>query len=113
MRTRCAFTWFFAVFLMLPGIFFAQSNARDDWSILHVLRTDEKLEVRLRSGKNVNGVFGSVNGRVLTVVRANKMMDVSRDEIVKIYLVSPKHIGGLVLGLGHSNRELIYEAKTK
>jgi hypothetical protein len=101
MRTRFAFIWFFAVFLMLPGIAVAQSKAGEDWSILRVLRTGEKLDVKLRNGKSVHGEFGSATDGVLTVVKAHKMTDVRRDEIAKIYLVSAKHIGhSVAIGAG-------------
>ena len=60
-------------------------NVSATWTTVTALQPLQKLIVELKSGKTVKGEFGSASDSGLTLVRGNKMENVDRTEIRKIY----------------------------
>ena len=78
-----------------------------EWSTVAAVGLNEKLEVKLKSGKTVKGKLSSVTDTRLTLSRGKRMIDLNRDDIFRIYRaggksgVSPTLIGtGVGAGVG-------------
>jgi hypothetical protein len=84
----------------------ANSSAQE-WSKVAAVAPDEKLEVKLKSGKTVKGKVSTVTDSRLTLTQSNRMIELNRDEILRVYRVggksgmSPTLIGaGVGAGVG-------------
>jgi hypothetical protein len=60
-------------------------NVPATWTTVTALQPPQKLIVELKSGKTVKGEFSSASDSGLTLVRGNKMENIDRTEIRKIY----------------------------
>jgi hypothetical protein len=77
-------TYVIVVILAAPLNGLAQ-NVSANWTTVTALQPLQKLIVELKSGKTVKGEFSSASDSGLTLIRGNKMENVDRTEIRKIY----------------------------
>jgi hypothetical protein len=91
-----------------PVVFAQEASVPSrEWSTVVAVASNEKLEVKLKSGKTVKGKLGGVTDTRLTLSREKRMIDLNRDDISRIYRaggksgVSPTLIGtGVGAGVG-------------
>lgn len=84
MSTRSILSYVIVVILAAPLNGLAQT-APGTWTTVTTLQPLKKLIVELKSGKTLKGEFSSATDSGLTLVRGNKMENVDRTEIRKIY----------------------------
>lgn len=80
----------------------AQANMTSrEWSNVVAIAADEKLEVKLKSGKTVKGKLRSVTDSGLTLYERKKDIALNRAEIFRIYRASAKSgVSPTVIGAG-------------
>ena len=91
------------LFSSLPAM--AQTSSTSDWTSLQGLARDTKVQVKLKTGKKVEGRFTSVSDSSLTMVANNGSVDLKREEIASVYEIKRKSatkstLIGLGLGAG-------------
>jgi hypothetical protein len=74
---------------------FAQTSS-GNWSAVQAIATDERLIVRQKDGKTIEGKMIEANETNLTLSRNNKVVNISRDSIRQIQLVKGKAAKGQV-----------------
>ena len=84
MSMRNILSYVIVVILAAPLNGLAQ-NVSGTWTTVTALQPLQKLIVELKSGKTVKGEFSSASDSGLTLIRGNKMENVDRTEIRKIY----------------------------
>jgi YMGG-like Gly-zipper len=103
-----AFTLAVIIVLVQSPVVVAQANVTPrEWSNVVAIAADERLEVKLKSGKTLKGKLSSVTDSGLTLSHGKKELALKRDEIFRIYRaggkssVSPTVIGaGVGAGVG-------------
>jgi hypothetical protein len=97
-----AFTLAVIIVLVQSPVVLAQANVTPrEWSKVVATAADEKLEVKLKSGKTVKGKLISVTDSGLTLSHRNKELALNRDEIFRIYRASGKSgVSPTVIGAG-------------
>jgi hypothetical protein len=81
----------FLVLLLLSAqapLVFAQSLS--DWAAVQRIRTNEKLFVRQKSGKEVKGEMIEASETALTIDRDGKPLSIPRAEVRQVYIVEGK-----------------------
>ena len=81
----------FLVLLLLSSqtpLVFAQSFS--DWAAVQRIRTNEKLFVRQKSGKEVKGEMIEASETALTIDRDGKPLSIPRAEVRQVYIVEGK-----------------------
>lgn len=83
------------VVLANAGTIVAQTVADTarEWEAVRALAVSEKLSVRLKDGKKVEGTVRSVSDTLLVLNRGNVTNDLNRDAIAKVYRVVRRSIG--------------------
>jgi hypothetical protein len=81
------------------------SDLNRQWAVVRATPSGDKLSVRLKDGKKVEGTARSVSDTMLTIDRGNSTTDFSRDSIAKVYQVIQKSRGksvvkGTLIGAG-------------
>src|SRR5215470_17355924 len=76
------------LYTSLPAM--AQTSSTSDWTSLQRLARDSKVQVKLKTGKNVEGRFTSVSDSSLALVANNGAVDLKREEIASVYEVKSK-----------------------
>jgi len=66
------------------------SDSADEWGAVKALAFGEKLSVRLKDGKKVEGTVNSVSDTVLALTRGGNSRDLTRESISKIYRFVPR-----------------------
>jgi hypothetical protein len=107
MKTRksVAIVVAFALIAMIarPQILFAQAPPtpiRGSWDAVKAVPPGEKVAVRLRNGKTLNGWMISASDTVLTIERRKNSTDVNPADVRKVYRVVKKSdTKGVLLGL--------------
>lgn len=86
------------ILLVLPSLALAQnpSGAISDWSAVRSVSPGEKLSVRLKDGKKMEGRLLSVSDAMLTMDRGNRSTDIDRQAVEKVYRLVPKSVGKAV-----------------
>jgi hypothetical protein len=74
-------------------IAFAQTSS-GNWSAVQAIATDERLIVRQKDGKTIEGKMIEANDTNLTLSRNNKVLNISRDSIRQIQQVKGKAAKG-------------------
>jgi small nuclear ribonucleoprotein (snRNP)-like protein len=81
------------------------SDLSRQWAAVRALPSGDKVSVRLKDGKKVEGTLRSVSDTMLTVDRGSSSTDLHRDSIAKVYQVIQKSRGksvakGALIGAG-------------
>jgi len=63
------------------------TEANRQWSIISTLQPNEKLVVKLKDGKNVEGRLNSVTEKALTLSKDGRTIDIDRENVARAYLV--------------------------
>jgi small nuclear ribonucleoprotein (snRNP)-like protein len=76
--------------LSLPQVSLAQTTTElnRDWSIFTTLKSKEKLVVKLKDGKNVEGRLHTVTEKALTLSKDGKTIDIDRENVARAYQVT-------------------------
>jgi hypothetical protein len=77
--------------LLLPGSLVAQTSTApiNDWSRLAAIESGNKLTIKLKNGKKVDGKLSSVSDTGLTLSVKDKPVELKRDDIRMVHLVKP------------------------
>ena len=78
------------VLMANASIAVAQTVSTRDWESVRTLTAGERLSVRLKDGKKIEGTLRSVSDTLLVVDRGNATVDLNRDSIAKAYQVVPR-----------------------
>lgn len=71
------------------------------WDRLAVIAPEEKLAVKLKDGKSVEGRFLSASDTTLTVRRKGRNVDIARDSVQRVFRVIPRKAAkSLLTGTG-------------
>jgi hypothetical protein len=75
------------------------------WADVQATSTGNKLSLRLKDGKKMEGKLLNISDTALTIDRGSKSTDVTRDSIEKVYRIEPKSKGksvakGALIGAG-------------
>jgi hypothetical protein len=81
------------------------SDPNRQWADVQATSTGNKLSLRLKDGKKMEGRLVNISDTALTIDRGSKSTDVTRDSIAKVYRVEPKSKGksvakGALIGAG-------------
>jgi hypothetical protein len=61
------------------------SGSKSDWAAVQSVAVDEKVRVKLKDGKSLEGKLRGVSDAALTVDQKGKTLDLSKDSIAKVY----------------------------
>ncbi len=78
-------------------------KAQDDkWKVIQGISTGQRLVVDTRDGKTIKGKFQSGDEQKMSLLKSGKLMDISKDDIKRIYAGKKKRsiLGGVLGGLG-------------
>ena len=80
----------------------APGSAPDPWATVKAVPTGTELEVKLVDGKKLKGRLLDVSDAGLRLTRKDRLADVSRADVLKVYQVSPVPgtFGRVVAGAG-------------
>ncbi|HEY6661268.1 MAG TPA: hypothetical protein VI031_09000 [Pyrinomonadaceae bacterium] len=67
-----------------------QTASSNDWSAVQGIRTNEKLFVRQKNGKEVRGEMIEASDTALTIDRDGKPLSIPRTDVRQVYVVSGK-----------------------
>jgi hypothetical protein len=83
------------LFALLANTTLAQSvsDSARDWEAVKTLSTGEKLNVRLKNGKKLEGTVRSVSDTRLVLTRRTTTDDLDRGTISKVYRIVPRSTG--------------------
>jgi len=79
------------VFLLLSihtPLAFSQSASLSEWASVQRIKTDERLLVRQRNGKEIKGRMIEASDTTLTIDHDGKPLSIARGDIRQIYVVS-------------------------
>ena len=68
----------------------AQTGSLSDWSAVQQLKTNEKLMVRQKNGKEIKGEMIEASETALTIDRNGKPFSIARSDVRQVYIVSGK-----------------------
>lgn len=72
-----------------------------EWAAVAAVAPNERLEVKLKSGKTVKGRVSSVTDARLTLSRGRRMINLDRGEIFRVYRVGGKlSVSPTLIGAG-------------
>ena len=69
---------------------FAQQAASTEWSTVQQLRTNEKLVVKQKNGKEVKGEMIEATDTTLTIDRDGKPLSIPRGDVRQVFVISGK-----------------------
>ena len=69
---------------------FAQQPSLSDWAAVQQIKTNEKLFVRQKNGKEVRGRMIEANDAALTIDRDGKPMSIARADVRQVYIAEGK-----------------------
>jgi hypothetical protein len=73
---------------------FSQQAASTDWAAVQQVKTNEKLMVRKKDGKEVTGEMIEATETTLTIDRKGKPLSISRGDVRQLYVISGKAAKG-------------------
>ena len=81
------------------------SDPSRQWAAVRAIPSGDKVSVRLKDGKKVEGTLRSASDTMLSIDRGSSSMDLNRDSIAKVYQVIQKSRGksvakGALIGAG-------------
>jgi hypothetical protein len=71
-----------------PSTLAQQARSTNEWSAIQQLKTNEKLVVKRKDGKEIKGRMIEATDAVLTIDRDGKPFTVARAEVRQVYLIS-------------------------
>jgi hypothetical protein len=74
-----------AVFIAHTPVASAQTSSLNDWSTVKSIAVDERLIVKKKDGKTIEGKMIEATDTNLTLSRSNKVVNISRVEIQQIH----------------------------
>jgi hypothetical protein len=87
-------------FLLSPVTLVAQVGT-NDWSRVTAVPTGNKLSVKLKNGKKIDGTFSNATDRSLTLLVKNTSTDIKRDDIRTVHQVGGTSVTkSTLIGLG-------------
>ena len=88
--------------VLSPMLAFAQgAQTTSDWGALKNLPNESKLEVKLKSGKTVDGKLGSVSDESLSVISKSGNVEIKREEVATIHqIVKKSATSATLIGMG-------------
>ena len=90
MKTKALTTIVLFVLLADARIAVAQTGSTSEWEAVRAVPLGEKLSVRLKNGKKVEGIVRSVSDGLLVLNRGTAAVDLTRDSIAKAYHLVPR-----------------------
>jgi len=72
----------------------AQQASSNDWAVVKQLRTNEKLVVKKKDGKDVSGEMIEASDTALTIDRAGKPLSIPRADVRQVYVITGKAAKG-------------------
>jgi hypothetical protein len=83
------------ILLTLPSTGLAQNTSGQsaDWAAVRSLVRGEKLSVRLKDGKKLEGRLLDVSDSALTIDRKGSPTDLDQQSVEKVYRLTPKSVG--------------------
>jgi hypothetical protein len=93
---------FLLVSSQTPLVFAQQTAALNDWATVQQLKTNEKLLVKQKSGKEVKGEMIEATETALTIDRDGKPLSIPRADVRQVYIVEGKAAKGMwaLIGAG-------------
>ena len=85
------------VFLLLSTqtpLAFAQQSTTNNWSAVQQLRTNERLVVKQRSGKELKGLMIEATETTLTIDRDGKPLAIPRADVRQVHVIEGKAAKG-------------------
>jgi hypothetical protein len=73
---------------------FAQSTSTNNWSTVQQLRTNERLVVKQKSGKELKGSMIEATDTTLTIDRDGKPVAIPRADVHQVYVIEGKAAKG-------------------
>jgi hypothetical protein len=77
-----------------PLAFAQQPAASSDWAVVQQVKTNEKLMVRKKDGKEVTGEMIEASETALTIDRDGKPLSIPRSDVRQLYVISGKAAKG-------------------
>jgi len=77
-----------------PLIFAQQTASLSDWAAVQQIKTNEKLFVRQKNGKEVSGKMIEASDTALTIDRDGKPVHIPRADVRQVYVVEGKAAKG-------------------
>lgn len=78
----------------------AQQGSSNNWTVVQQLRTNEKLVVRKKDGKELKGEMIEATDTALTIDRDGKPLSIPRNDVRQVYLVEGKAAKGKWAAIG-------------
>lgn len=69
---------------------FAQTASSNDWAVVQHLKTNEKLLVKQKDGKQVKGRMIEATDTTLTIDRDGKPLSIARSDVRQVYVIEGK-----------------------
>jgi hypothetical protein len=93
----------------------AQTGSLSDWSTVQQIKTDEKLMVRQKNGKEIKGEMIEASETSLTIDRDGRPFSIARSDVRQVYIVHGKAQKGkwalIGAGIGAGTGAVIGAAK--
>jgi hypothetical protein len=68
----------------------AQQASSNNWAVVQQLRTNEKLVVRKKGGKELKGEMIEASDTALTIDRDGKPLSIPRNDVHQVYVITGK-----------------------
>ena len=75
-----------------PGLAQQVLQTSDDWSAVESLSVGDKVSVEMKNGKRLQGGVAAISDTRLSLSRGNKVTDIERQNISRVYRVLSKSI---------------------
>lgn len=72
----------------------AQQASSNDWAVVQQLRTNEKLVVKKKDGKELKGEMIEASDTALTIDRDGKPLSIPRSDVRQVYVIEGKAAKG-------------------
>lgn len=69
---------------------FSQQPSSNDWTVVQQIKTDEKLVVRQKDGKEVKGGMIEASDTALTIDRDGRPFSIPRNDVRQVHVISGK-----------------------
>lgn len=73
---------------------FAQTASSNDWTVVQQLKTDERLIVRQKDGKQIKGTMIEATDTTLTIDRDGKPFSIARADVRQVSVIEGKAAKG-------------------
>ncbi len=69
---------------------FSQQASSNDWTVVQQIKTNEKILVKQKNGKEVKGLMIEATDTTLTIDRAGKPFGIPRADVRQVYVIEGK-----------------------